>query len=170
MPSRTSISTSPSPWHNRRKIINQMTSSACGWSWSFSLPAHRRQFHFNNSRSRFAPWGNPGAPASRRQVSRFNPNPEAGVASGILPDVEDGILPPGKGGRNTKGRQHDQPPDWTSMVLSAALETRLYGRQGCPPLHQAMLPRPIRLRVSASKQHNTPARRRRSQVHCTPTR
>jgi hypothetical protein len=59
-------------------------------------------------------------------------------------------LPPGKGGRNFKGWQHDQPPDWTSRVLSAGLEARLYGRQGCPPLHQAMLPRLLGFGLSDS--------------------
>jgi len=72
----------------------------------------------------------------------IKPDFRSSVASGILHDVEGGILPPGKGGRHTKCRQNDQPPDWTSMVLSAALEARLYGRQGCPPLHQSMLSHP----------------------------
>jgi hypothetical protein len=48
-----------------------------------------------------------------------------------MPDVEGGILPPGKGECNIKGRQNYQPPDWTNMVLSAGLEARLYVRQGC---------------------------------------
>ena len=34
------------------------------------------------------------------------------MASGILPDVEGGILPSGKGGRNIKCRQNYQPANW----------------------------------------------------------
>jgi hypothetical protein len=64
------------------------------------------------------------------------------VASGILPDVEGGIVPPGIDELNINDWQNDQPPDQANMVLSAGLEARLYGRQGCLP------PRPIQLRDS----------------------
>jgi hypothetical protein len=49
------------------------------------------------------------------------PEFRSSVASGILPDVEGGILPPGKGGRNIKPRQIYQPSDSTRRFLSAGL-------------------------------------------------
>ena len=47
------------------------------------------------------------------------------------------------------------------MVLSAGLEARLYGRQGCPPLHQPMLPRPIRLGIRVKPWKTFPCIERR---------
>jgi hypothetical protein len=69
-----------------------------------------------------------------------------GVASGILPDVEGGILPPGK---NVKIIPYRQNP-FTSLNLravpSAGLEARLHGRPGGPPPLQPVFSRPIQLR------------------------
>jgi hypothetical protein len=58
------------------------------------------------------------------------------VASGILPDVEGGILPPG-----SKRPTHPRLPKQSfglnlRMALSAGLEARLHGRQGCLPLRR----------------------------------
>ena len=52
-------------------------------------------------------------PKLREQQPKNYINPEfrSSVASGIMPDVEGGILPPGKNGRNIKGRQNYQQPD-----------------------------------------------------------
>jgi hypothetical protein len=49
-----------------------------------------------------------GASADRRIYSEMF---RIGVASGILPDIEGGILPPGTSGRHINDWQNDQPPD-----------------------------------------------------------
>jgi hypothetical protein len=49
-----------------------------------------------------------GVSADRRISSEMF---RIGVASGILPDVKGGILPPGTSGRHINDWQNDQPPD-----------------------------------------------------------
>ncbi len=50
------------------------------------------------------------------------------VASGVSPDVEGGILPPGSGHASSKHHSH-------SDAISAGQDARLYGGRGRPPLH-----------------------------------
>jgi hypothetical protein len=61
----------------------------------------------------------------------------AGVASGILPDVEGGILPAGKAPDITWSLEFPKAFR-TACERSAGLEARLYGKLGCLP------PRPLR--------------------------
>ena len=70
--------------------------------------------------------GKPGSTAGRM--------PAATVESGILPDVEGGILPPGSKHGLAKAFSSFAKRSVVCTVFSAGLEARLYGRQGCLPL------------------------------------
>jgi hypothetical protein len=73
----------------------------------------------------------------------LQPEFRSGVASGILPDGEGGILPPGKDRRNTLCRQQDHSPDWISMVLSAGQESPANRQAAKPAATSSSIATPI---------------------------
>ena len=64
------------------------------------------------------------------------------MASGILPDVEGGILPPGKNAEIIPYCQNPFTRLNVRAVPSAGLEARLHGRPGGPPPLQPVFPPP----------------------------
>ncbi|HMP84898.1 MAG TPA: hypothetical protein PKA41_19575, partial [Verrucomicrobiota bacterium] len=70
------------------------------------------------------------------------------MASGILPDVEDGILPPGRNVRMEcdSGKFQRIPP--CVRFFPPGWEARLYGSQGWPPLRSTRIPKLRRSEVA----------------------